>query len=178
MLSLDKWADIATVAGVPVAVIALAYTARSLRSSALTSRAQFWLEIEKMFAVHDAVHVKLRPGGAWADEVSGPEAADEWAAVEDYMGLFEHCELLLRQKLIDWETFSRLFSYRVSNILYHRDIVRAKLIEEGSSWGLFIDLCVRLEHNNSLWWRFSSRLTRQQLPSSIESARVAIAHRN
>src|SRR3712207_5634197 len=103
--SLDDWANVATVAGSVIAVIVLGYTAYQVHLSTNVSRGQFWLELEKMMSVHDEVHLKLRPGGEWAVNGAGPKTAADWAKLEDYMGFFEHCEVLLRKKLIDWETF-------------------------------------------------------------------------
>jgi hypothetical protein len=98
-----------------------------------------------MFARHDEVHFKLRPGGQWAQANSGPQNPEEWARLEDYMGLFEHCESMLRRGLIDAETFKAIFSYRIYNILSNQRIVRAKLIENRDGWELFIRLLGRLK---------------------------------
>jgi hypothetical protein len=100
-----------------------------------------------MFSQHDAVHLKLRPGGEWTVFGSGPTTGEEWAKVEDYMGLFEHCELMLRGKLIDRKTFEAIFSYRLHNLLANRRIVDAKLHNEGESWTLFLSLLKRLKIN-------------------------------
>jgi hypothetical protein len=175
MQSLADLADLATVLGAPFAVVTLVFTTVALRSSAKTSRAQFWLELEKMFAAHDPIHLKLRPGGVWASGESGPSSTEDWAALEDYMGLFEHCELLLRQKLIDWETFARLFSYRVFNVIGHPGIVRAKLVDEMNAWELFIGLVQRIENHNSYSWRLTRRWKRGVLPNCIEAVRVNTA---
>ena len=143
-LDLSDWADIATIVGAITAVAVLIYTARQIRQNTQVSRGQFWLELEKMFAAHDEVHINLRPGGKWSKENSGPETIEEWAKVEDYMGLFEHSEILLKKNLIDWETFGSIFSYRLYNILRNRRIVTAKLVEEADSWKGFLRLLSKL----------------------------------
>ncbi len=144
-LTLADWANIATIAGIPIAALVLIYTAYQIHQSTKISRGQFWLELEKMFAQHDDVHIKLRPGGEWTANDAGPETAEDWAKVEDYMGLFEHCELMLRKRLIDRETFGLIFSYRLNNIVANRIIVNAKLRQEGKSWQAFIRLLKRLK---------------------------------
>ena len=144
-LGLDDWGNIASVAGVPIAVIVLLFTAYQVRQSTKISRGQFWLELEKMFSQHDEVHIKLRPGGEWTVKNSGPKTVQEWAKVEDYMGLFEHCELMLRKRLLDWETFKLVFSYRLRNITANKIIVDAKLRREKASWQAFIRLLKRLK---------------------------------
>lgn len=85
--TLTQLTDLAAIIGAVVAVTTLLYTAYQVRCNTLTSRAKFWIELEKMFQTHDPVHLNLRPGGAWANGVSGPTSSKEWAALEDYMGL-------------------------------------------------------------------------------------------
>ncbi|HTA46082.1 MAG TPA: hypothetical protein VK789_26740 [Bryobacteraceae bacterium] len=98
--------DIATIAGLIIAAISLLYTALNSRASLRTNRARFWLDLRQRFAEQDAVHRRLRPGGAWANP-SGPASPEEWADLEAYMGLFEHCEVMIDQGLIDSKTFMR-----------------------------------------------------------------------
>jgi len=97
-----------------------------------------------MFSQHDEIHLKLRPKGDWSKENTGPENANDWVKVEDYMGLFEHCEIMLEKKLIDWKTFKAIFSYRLHNIVANKSIVKEKLINEKAYWQHFIKLCNRL----------------------------------
>jgi len=143
-MTLSDWASIATISGAVIAIIVLWYTGRQVHQNTKISRGQFWLELEKMFSDHDDVHLKLRPGGEWSTNNSGPSTAKEWATVEDYMGLFEHCEILLAKGLIDIETFKSLFSYRLRNIIANETIVRGKLIQEKRDWTHFISLLNKL----------------------------------
>jgi hypothetical protein len=147
LLNLENLANIATIAGIPIAALVLVYTAYQVHQNIKIIRGQFWLELEKMFSAHDEVHIKLRPGGDWAKKDSGPETNQDWAKVEDYLGLFEHCELMLRKGLIDWETFKLLFSYRLYNIVANEIIVNAKLQRERKSWQALIRLLKRLKIN-------------------------------
>ena len=134
-------AEIATILGIPLTFIALIYTAIQIRIRRKVSQGQFWLEIEKIFFHHDDIHIKLRPEeGEWTVPESGPKSNEEWASVDDYMGLFEHCELLLRKKLLDWDTFNLIFSYRLQNILSNNIIVEKNLKKEKESWKAFLRL--------------------------------------
>jgi hypothetical protein len=142
-LTLNNWANVATIIGVIIALLALFYTAIQILQNTNISRAKFWLELEKMFSLHDEVHMKLRPGGEWTKEGEGPKTVQEWAKVEDYMGLFEHCEIMLQKKLIDQETFQAIFSYRLNNIVANKIIVEAKLIREKGYWANFMRLLNR-----------------------------------
>jgi len=99
--------------------------------------ARFWLELRRMFGEYSDVHLKLR-GGEW----QGPQTNEEWASVEGYMGLFEHCSRMLEDKLIGLETFKSLYGYRVDNILNNQLIVTKKLLERKEYWKDFIRLVV------------------------------------
>jgi hypothetical protein len=48
------------------------------------------------------------------------------------MGLFEHCEIMLSQHLIDEKTFRDIHAYRLRNVA-NESIRTEKLIHEGSS---------------------------------------------
>ena len=139
-IGLSDWANIATIIGLIIATAALIYTAIQINQNTKISRGQFWLELEKMFSNHDDVHLYLRPGGKWAKEGKGPKTAKDWAKVEDYMGLFEHCEIMLQKKLIDEATFKAIFSYRLSNIMANKIIVNSKLVNKREDWSNFIRL--------------------------------------
>ncbi|UCD52204.1 MAG: hypothetical protein JSW27_06105 [Phycisphaerales bacterium] len=62
-ITLSDWASIATIVGVIVAILTLAYTAWQIHRNTLVAQGQFWLDLEKMFSSHDEVHINLRPGG-------------------------------------------------------------------------------------------------------------------
>jgi hypothetical protein len=141
----DGAANLATVIGMSVAVFALCVTACQISQGTKISRCQFWLELEKMFAQHDEVHTKLRPGGEWTRAGAGPKTINEWAEVEDYMGLFEHCEFMLRKGLLDAETFKTIFSYRLTNIIRNELIYKAKLEDEKVYWQTFLALMNRFK---------------------------------
>ncbi len=139
-MELSDFANIATILGLFIATIAISVTAWQVRKNTLVNQAQFWIELEKMFSTHDKVHLNLRPGGKWCNGNSGPKKTEDWGQVEDYMGLFEHCKIMLSKKLIDKQTFESIFSYRLNNIVANKAIVKAKLIEEKESWKDFRSL--------------------------------------
>ena len=59
-MDLNEVTNLSTVVGAAVAVVALVYAALQLRNSVLISRGQFMLELERLVAKHDDVHMKLR----------------------------------------------------------------------------------------------------------------------
>lgn len=130
-------ANVAQVLGAIGAVGGIFYAAAQLGHSASTSRAVFLLQLEDMSHDYDAVHAKLRPKGAWTQKGAGPATPLEWVQAEDYLGFFEHCEILMRQGSLDPRVFWHLFGYRLKNILANEIIVRQKLIGEREHWQLF-----------------------------------------
>jgi hypothetical protein len=145
LVDLSDWADAATIAAAIAAVGALFYAAQQIRQNTAVSRGQFWLQLEQMFSSHDEVHLKLRPGGAWAKESGHPQTPEEWAKLEDYMGLFEHCEIMLDAGLIDEQTFIDIFGYRLRNIVANPHIVEEKLIKRREGWTRFHSLLTRMK---------------------------------
>ncbi len=140
LISLDQWASISTIVGAAIAVGALLYTAQQVHFNTKVNRASFWLELRKMFAEHREVHIKLR-NLEWS---STTPTDDDWAKLEAYMGLFEHCELMLKQGLLDSRTFTEIYCYRLDNILDDKLIVREKLIDRRWGWTTLIDLLQRM----------------------------------
>ncbi len=130
-------ANVAQVLGAIGIVGGIFYAAAQLKHNASTSRATFLLQLEDMSHDHDAVHAKLRRGGAWTERAAGPSSPKEWMQAEDYMGFFEHCEILMRQGSLDPRLFWHLFGYRLENILANELIVREKLMDERVYWQLF-----------------------------------------
>jgi hypothetical protein len=141
---LAEWSSLATIISAPIAAFALVFAGIQLRRTLAVERGRFMLEIERMLASSDATHLRLRPGGEWCDSGRGPETIEQWGQVEDYMGLFEHCEILIQSGLVNAHIFDRMFGYRVSNILNNPVIVGEKLVKEKDGWVDFLSLVQRL----------------------------------
>lgn len=127
--------------GVLVAALALIGSWRANKANAKAERARFWLELRRMFASHDNVHKKLRPGGEWAKPGKEDEprrGSDDEADLIAYMGLFEHCEFMLQQKLIDEGTFKRIYAYRLNALLRNNSVKRKLAMHD--SQGRFVRL--------------------------------------
>jgi len=125
---------------------ALVYAAFQLKHSSTTSKGLFLLDLEKMSNTHNKVHIRLRPGGDWAQNNKGPINHEEWAELEDYMGFFELCELLMQDGSLCPDRFKQMFGYRVNNILANETIQDTKLKKEKDSWELFLKLVARDLH--------------------------------
>lgn len=108
-----------------------------------------------MFLDHMEVHAKLRRGDEFAKPQLRPECCkevrswpccdDEWVKVEAYMGLLEHCEGLLEERLIDESTFRDIYIYRMKNIISNENIKTKKLVELGKYWKRFRGLANRFD---------------------------------
>ena len=166
--------DIFQLSSLLVAVIALAWTAYSVWLNRKTKQAEFWLRLRDDFANYDDVHLNLRPGGDWSDTKKGPESTEDWAKVEGYMGLFEHCESMLSQGLLNQKVFSESFRYRIVNLVANPIINKAKLIERADGWSRFINLCSRL--NIIVKETFNCKLSFSELYCSQLTNRGFIIH--
>jgi hypothetical protein len=135
--------DIVTIVGVVIGGISLVFTAFNTRLTSRSNRARFWLDLRDRFARHDDAHRHLRPGGKWSGG-GAPTTPEEWADLEAYMGLFEHCEIMMRQGLIDGKTFEKIYGYRVQNIVSNNAIRKTKLVQLSHGWQDFLALVKRL----------------------------------
>jgi hypothetical protein len=144
MPTLCELKDVATIVGVLVAAVSLAIGAYNTRLAVRTNRAKFWLDLRSAFARHDEVHCKFRPGGRWSDN-SGPSTVEEYCQVEAYMGLFEHCEIMLDQTLIDERTFTEIYRYRLFNLVGNDWVRVEKLCKHPDGWKRMLALLRRLD---------------------------------
>jgi hypothetical protein len=154
------WTLIVTTIGVAAGLGALIFAWKTIleaqkqaRENAKTAKAQFWILLRGIFALYDDVHAKLRPGGEWHDDREksynrdkGPKTAHDMARIEVYMGLFEYCYRLLQQGLLDEQTFSNSYKYRLKNLVNNRWISDIKLgTKLREDWKDFRDLLNQLK---------------------------------
>jgi hypothetical protein len=135
--------------GALLALIALYFAWEQLYQSKLIAKGELMLQLETLSdqGSRSETDVNLRPEGVWGVNNPGgaPSNNEEWAAIDDYMGFFEHVEHLLRAGSIDISDFEMLFGYRIENLLGNEIICKAKLLgAERPYWKLFLDLLARL----------------------------------
>ena len=143
-MTLGEVKDIAVIVGVLAGAGSLVAATLSLMLAHRTNRAKFWIDLRGAFAKHDDVHRKLRPGGDWLGG-AGPANPQEFADVEAYMGLFEHCEIMLSQRLIDEPTFREIYRYRLQNLISNEWVRAEKICVRPEGWKRFIDLLKRMK---------------------------------
>jgi hypothetical protein len=144
-LSQADWAQWITAVGLLLAWGGLVAALWQLKQTRNIALGEFLLHIDEMMLQHEEVHLNLRPGGPWTQEGSGPESAEEWAAVDAYMGLFERVYILSEENMVDLDIISRLYGYRIRNIVANERIRQAKLVDEADLWRDFADLCERVD---------------------------------
>ena len=150
---MESLKDLVQIFGITIAAVSLLITAyNTLRTKRVTT-AEFWLDLRDRFAKFDDIHEALRPSGVWGREPEEgeqgcPSSIREWRRLEAYMGLMEHCSIMLKQRLIDWRTFKAIYSYRIRNIAANPYIVQAKLIDMAEYWRR------RPSASRSRWWSF------------------------
>jgi hypothetical protein len=143
------WTFLVTVIGVLAGLLALVVAWKTIRDAqkqardnARTGKTQFWIMLRGVFAWYDDVHASFRPGGKWHGS-GAPQTAEDMARIELYLGLFEYCDRLLEENLVDSQDFGRSYNYRLSNALKNRWVVGEKLVNRRKDWLRFINLCYR-----------------------------------
>ncbi len=133
---LEFAAQIITIIGLPLAILSVMVGIYELRQNKKVQESQFWLELRREFRVYDTIHRKLRQH----DKYFVPNQ-DEWPEVDAYLGQFELCFTMLKNKLISKDIFISQYDYRIQNILLNRAI-KKKVLAEQEYWSLFISLCM------------------------------------
>lgn len=136
--------DIAEIAGIAVAVVALVLSLVGMWRTRKIERAKFWLDLRDRLAKFHDLHVALCPGGEWDGDKGCPATNREWRQLEAYMGLIEHCGRMIDDWLLDWETFEQIYGYRIRNIARNPYIAQEKLINAAAGWETFLRLTRRL----------------------------------
>ena len=139
-----NWVDIAAwIIAIATVVVLTIQTIRERRvrrgETLLLLRREF--SDERRASVHDAL-----AGDAWDRGV--PD--NRWRDIDDYLGLFEICAQMIRDRVITLKVFANFYEYRVHNILCKKEIIQSKLVDEQASWSSFIWLVDVLMKNGYL----------------------------
>lgn len=122
----------------------LIFTVLQLRKNARIDRGTFWLRLEEMFQRYDDLYEHLRfDMGKWfCNDTLGPSTDKEKALLCDYLGLIEHCNVLLNQGIIDMRTFQSIYKTRIMGLLSNKTI--REELDDDRKWSEFYDLLFRL----------------------------------
>jgi len=138
------WTFIITTIGVVAGVAVLVATWLTIRDARRTAKAQFWTMLRGVFAWYDDIHCNFRPKGDWHGSSDLPKTAQDMGRTELYLGLFEYCDKLLEEQLLDSRDFKRWYWYRLTNVVANRWVIEQKLVAHRKDWRAFINLCYRL----------------------------------
>ena len=111
---------------------AIVLSIRALNNNSRAKKSDNLIELRRLFNEEHRmnIHRALRSN----------EGIPDWAALDDYLGTFELCYTLIRQKNLDKEYFKLQYGYRILNLLDYDEILFYKLLVEYGSWTSFCDL--------------------------------------
>jgi hypothetical protein len=140
-----KVGDYITLGGVLVAGVGLTFAGLQLKAAQTVAKGQFLLSLGPPFRDYVALHARLRAGGQWWASEERQPSNEDWAELEQYMGLFERMWILVQDNSLDLGVVDRLYAYRLGNIVKNDHIRGLKLEREASGWTDFIRLWHALE---------------------------------
>ena len=158
---------LASTAAAAAAAIALLYAANESKKRAKIERGNFWLKLEQMFQRYDPLykHLRFETGDWFCQDNLGPGPYDK-PLLCDYLGLFEHSNLLIDQGVIDLRTFKSIYMTRVMGLLSNKIIREDELGKHRARWANFYRLLLKLklatdeeegitiiDHGTGLGWR-------------------------
>ena len=129
--------DIAQIITGIAAVFALIISIASLCRSNKISKGTFLLELSDKFRDDKRrnIHDKLQENKKIMDE--------EEVDLDDYLGLFEVCEIMMKHNSIEQNDFKKLYEYRLQNFLCNEEEVYKKLVQEWDKWDILYELLKR-----------------------------------
>ena len=97
-----------------IGTISLVVAAYNLDITKRSTRAKFWLDLRQHFLVnHKTLDTNIQTA-SWNPDDS--QVAETWPDICSYLGTFEHCFIMMRDKLIDFPTFYDVYSLRVQKL--------------------------------------------------------------
>jgi len=129
--------DIAQISTGIIAIFALIISIITLCRSNKISKSTFLLELREKFQEEKRhkIHDKLQEN----KKIEDKEEID----LDDYLGLFEVCEIMMKNKSIEKDDFKNLYEYRLQNFLNSKEWVYKKLVLEYDKWDMLYKLLKR-----------------------------------
>jgi len=136
---MDKILEVAQIITGLTAIVAIVLSILQNRNSMRISKTDFLLTLKDAFLQNNRyeIHVQLREG----------KKIENWANLDDYLGLFEVCEIMIQENTLSENVFKKLYSYRLKNILGDDEVVFYKFIMESEDWTNLIKLYIRIFPN-------------------------------
>ena len=127
IMSFQSMINITAILGGLGSFIALFIALIALAKSSQSEKGKNLLEINNILLSdkYYNVYKRIRNGKA---------INDIWADVDEYLGLFEICYVLIKQNVLDFKVFKKQFGLKVLGILNNNGIVFHKIIKEYKYW--------------------------------------------
>ena len=137
-------ADLVTALSIIGTIIVIYLTKKQIDKNTKAIISKNHLELRKLFSEPSRfeVHSKLRPGNNNADVEEWPANKNDWVEVEDYLGVFETIEFMLKSKTLDENMVKSTYYYRLVNIKHNSRIVD-KIMSPDEDWELMKGLLRR-----------------------------------
>jgi hypothetical protein len=90
------------------------------------ARSSFLLEIRDKFQVERRYNTHIT--------IKSNDKIENWADLDDYLGLFEICEIMIQNKSLEFLDFKKLYEYRLKTILQSKEVIYFKLVLERDKW--------------------------------------------
>ena len=116
-------------------VVALIYTILEFRRSSKFSKTTFLLDLRDKFMESKRYNIHIA--------LERKEDINNESDLNDYLGLFEVCEIMIENGALELTDFTKLYKYRLENILGNKKIVFNKLVNEYEYWKSLYNLLNR-----------------------------------
>jgi hypothetical protein len=144
-LAFHENVDVGNTALVVITLFAWALSFVAYKKNNKISRSSFLLEVRDKFQVERRynTHIALKNN----------KKVESWADLDDYLGLFEICEIMIQNKSLISIEFKKLYGYRLQNILQNKEVVYHKLVLECDKWDNLYLLLERCFDNHKKTFR-------------------------
>jgi hypothetical protein len=138
-------ATVATLLVVLIVIWQLRKVIWQLKDTNKNTRGQLWLMLRDLMSQYDDIHLNFLPGGKWHGSSTQPDTTSEWGRTQSYMGLFEYCDEMIKDGLLDEGRFGDWYKHRIEAILTNPRIVTYELQKRANDWKKFTELCKTLK---------------------------------
>jgi len=128
----DIIVDVATIVTGLSAICAIIVSIITIRKNTKTIKAQNLIYIRDLFTEEKRVEIHAA--------IRNENTIENWVAVDDYLGIFELCFVLIDDGNLNLDSFRSQYGYRLGNILFCDEIIYYKLLLEYEFWDNFYKL--------------------------------------
>jgi hypothetical protein len=134
-------------------IITIAILACQQCKAKKVARANFWLKLEETLSTcrREKVHLAIMNKSYSTVKEKFKKEDSYWA--DDYLGIFELCYMMMKQKVINIETFKAVYRYRLIYFLQYELLVKEKLIKDGFYYEYLYKLFAKWSGNKK-WEKF------------------------